>query len=431
MTLITAERTAHYRRLADDADAALARGDEMGMELLRSLIPEITDAIEEINDGLREASGLLFEGLRDEAIGLHDAALPEVAIRLHLADKPRWQPMAAQFQVARIALPPELDFEALTALNAAFAEAERLHKPLVALRRLALERAPLADRVLVLRELCTLDATRPVWAEQLAACEWERLVELTSEVSAALKDADVRRLAALEAELCNPERTVAAPDRLVQQVAGANAWLKLQRCAERIERLAPAIEQEFSLVTVDEDPDDDPDRVDRLRELCGRWEVAEDECRDLIFSIPQHLIVSRLAQPEDFGPRIEMAGARVRPVLDWLSAMDAQDRAQRSFRKRCDELRKLAAQRPAKSDAAAWRRRVTDAEVAIEKLLADAPGLLVPKPLSEAVEAAKVELEGRSRFERRVAAAVLAVVLVTVGVVGSLIVAMIVWGRRS
>lgn len=400
MPLITAERTAHYRKLADDADAALGRGDDMGVELLRSLVPEITDAVEEINDGLRESVSLLFEGLRDEALGLHDASLPEAALRLHLADKPQWPDMALRFQAAEIALPPAIDFEALTAVNAAYAEVEQLRNPLDALRRLVLDRAPLADRIQALREIQKLDSSRPTWAEQLAPLEQARITELAPEIAAAVKGGDAKALAALEAEIMNPAWITAVPVRLAQQAQGANSWLQLRRGLPVIEDLAASIEREFEPIPAGEDAFDDSGRLDRLRDARNRWQALETKCREIVFAMPQYPVVGKLAQPENLGLRLEMARAQVEPALNWMAAIDAHEHVLETFQQLCDDLHKLAAELPMAGGAKAWLGRVEQAVESIRKTQTLVPGLAVPSALEAALGAAKLEVASRIARQR-------------------------------
>ncbi len=44
---------------------------------------------------MHEADELLFEGLRDEALGLHDPDLFVVAMRLNLQSRPQWPDIQA------------------------------------------------------------------------------------------------------------------------------------------------------------------------------------------------------------------------------------------------------------------------------------------------------------------------------------------------
>lgn len=418
MPLISAERTAHYARLADDADAALARGDAMGVELLRTLVPELTEAIEEINDGVREVTALLFEGLRDEAIGLHDPALAEVAIRLNLADKPQWPLMAEQFQAAEISLPPELDFDALSALNAAFAEVEQIRRPLDRLRRLVLERAPLAARISLLREIRAIDSSRPAWEEQLAGLESARLAELGPEVSAAIKSGDPERLAVLETEMLCPEWRVVIPARLTQQVQGANAWLRLRQLRKASERLASGMEQEFAPIAAGEDPSADLDRLARLRGLQTRWLAIEPEYRELIFTISKHPIISQFATPEGFGEALEIARSRVEPALCRLAAVDALEQIVDTFSRKCDELMLAVRTLPQSSDIRSWRRRVAQAEAAVGNLQKMTPGLDVPPHLQEAVARASRIVARMEATQRLLVAGVIGFTILMPVVIG-------------
>ena len=95
MTTMNHARLAPYRRLADDLEAATNRRDELGADAIRDLLPELRDAVDAMNAAMHEADELLFEGLRDEALGLHDPDLFVVAMRLNLQSRPQWPDIQA------------------------------------------------------------------------------------------------------------------------------------------------------------------------------------------------------------------------------------------------------------------------------------------------------------------------------------------------
>jgi hypothetical protein len=416
---LTASRTARYRKLADDLDAALARSDEIGMELLKNMLPELGDAIEEINEGLRETDALLFEGLRDEAIGLHDPELASVALRLHLPEKPHWPAVASVFENEGIAVPPALDFEALTALNAAYAELEHLRRPLDRLRRLALERAPLARRISLLRQFRQHDSGKPVWSDQLASHEEERILELKDAVRKATKSRDCDVLAALQSEVADPHWSVPVPNRLKEDTRGADVWCSLRKTLSLLEPLT--LQLELTYARRDSEDNDQFDFIDNLRILRKRWLAGEAECREHLFSLPQFPAVVGLAQPEDFAGRLAAFRDKVSATLEWLTQVDRRDDLRDRFRHACNELELLTDKPPGPKQETKWLAQIEKAEIDLQQCCQQLPHLTIPESLPVKLDRAVADVRRRiaRRGRNRVAVAgvaVLAAIALVAGV---------------
>lgn len=356
MTLINAIDVARYRKLADDIDAALGRGDEMGMEMLRAMLPEITEAIEGINEALRETDTLLYEGLRDEAIGLHDEEFPAVALRLHLQDKPQWPMAALFFETEGITPPPALDFGTLSSLNMAFSELQGLRKPLDRWRRMALERAPLGDRIVQLRMIQSKDSTKPVWADQIAAFEEVRILEVADAVKQALQERNADRVAALHKELTRDGWGLPIPKRLIEDTRGGDAWAALRRQLKGMDSLSAEIERTYSRVAAAASASDE--EVESLRSLARQWEQAEAQCRAWLFTLPQCIAVSNASQAEGFGPRLEEFRTRLRPALEFVGRCDRSDALNSRHDVALKELEYLVEHLPDRSSEAQWLSNV-------------------------------------------------------------------------
>ncbi|MEI8368135.1 MAG: hypothetical protein WCJ31_06845 [Planctomycetia bacterium] len=358
MTLITALEVARYRKLADDIDAALGRGDEMGMEMLRAMLPEITEAIEGINEALRETDSLLYEGLRDEAIGLHDEEFPSVALRLHLQDKPQWPMAALFFETEGITPPPTLDFGTLSSLNMAFSELQELRKPIDRLRRMALERAPLADRIVQLRKIQSNDSTKPVWADQIAAFEEVRILEVADAVRRAIQDKNAEHVASLHKELT---RTwgVPIPRRLIEDTKGGEAWASLRRQIKVLESLSVEAERTHRRIN---DPGHEPDDdIESLRSVVRHWEQVEAACREWLFALPQCPAVSNACLPEGFGPRLEELRRKMDPALKFVGQCDVSDVLDARHVGALQELEYLVDHLPEKAGESQWLSKIEQA----------------------------------------------------------------------
>lgn len=415
---VTASKTAVFRKLADDLDAALARGDEVGMDLLKSMLPELGEAIEEINEALREIDSLLFEGLRDEAIGLHDPDLATVALRLHLEDKPQWPIAAMYFRNEGIAPPPAIDFIALSALNAAYAEVDRLRKPLDRLRRLALERAPLHSRIALLRKIRAYDPSKPVWGDRLTAHEEVRILELGDAVKQALVKRDPNVIASLHRELTAPDWSIPVPMRLTRETSGADIWSRLRRKMATLEEIAIQFESEFA--TSNQKDTDLRDRLEELRSLRDKWLKGESRCRDLLFSLPQHPTIMGLASTEDFGQRLETLRQKLAPAVEWLGHLDERDSQIDQFRRACNELEMLTEDLPLKRGEAHWLTRIETLEGDLRRLSQQLPHLRVPESLPLKIDRAVADIRRRGIQRRRnqVAASVLCLIAMA-GAIGA------------
>jgi len=352
MTLINALDVARYRKLADDIDAALGRGDEMGMEMLRSMLPEITDAIEGINEALRETDTLLYEGLRDEAIGLHDENFPAVALRLNLSDKPQWPMAALFFETEGITPPPALDFAALSSLNLAFSELQGMRKSLDRWRRMALERANLGDRILQLRSLKAKDSTKPVWSDQISAFEEVRILEVADAVRKAFHEKNADRVAAIHEELTREGWGVPIPRRLVDDTKGGKYWALLRREFKTLEPLVQEIERVHSRIGGGSPGAEE--EIVALRSLTGQWEKSESLCREWLFELPQCPAVSIASQAEAFGPRLDDLRGKVAPALSFVVECDASDARFARQDLALKELEYLVEHVPGKNEESQW-----------------------------------------------------------------------------
>ena len=427
--LITAVKTAHYRKLANDLDTALGRGDDIGMDLLRALLPEVGEAIEEINEALRETDALLFDGLRDEAIGLHDPDLASVAIRLHLEDKPQWPMAALFFETEGIRPPPAIDFEALASLNTAFAELEQLRHPLDKVRRLALERAPLPSKISLLRKLRQNDSGKPVWSEQLTAHEEVRVLELSDAVKRAFADRDPDRIASLHKELTNPDWSIPVSQRLKRDTEGGSIWRGLRKTVSELEAVASEIAGIYS--TQELEQFDSLDRVEKLRGLRQQWLEGESRGRQLLFAIPQHPAITSLVQQETFGPRLDELRDAVAPAMAWLAQIDERDRLTDDFARASNELEYLVEHLPVhRKQEGAWLGKMEKLSSDMQQLCQQLPTLTVPDLLRTRVERAVADVRGRSRSRSRTLITASVCALVLTGLVIGIAWKLIVNGRR-
>lgn len=337
--------------LATSIDTAMNRRDEIGMDMLRDLLPEIREIIDAVNAALREVDELLFTGLRDEAIGLNDPEFATVAARLHLEDKAAWPEAQAFFESEGIAMPPKLDFETLAALESAHAEAESLARPLDRLRRLVLERAPILTRLEVLRKLRDADGTKPVWAEAVADHERARLAELPDIVRRALAAKDAAAIADLHAELVDPDWSVTVPKDLVQSTRGADVWARLRDVVPAAETAAAAL---AAGLPAGGDAVD-PSAVATMRQARQEWYEASGAVQECLAALATCPTVAALARGDELDSRFAALAPQVQPALAWLEGVDADEAAWARHAQAISQLESYAAHPPSSArDEQAW-----------------------------------------------------------------------------
>jgi len=343
-----------------------------------------------------------------------------------LQDKPQWPMAALFFETEGITPPPALDFGTLSSLNMAFSELQGLRKPLDRWRRMALERAPLGDRIVQLRKIQSKDSTKPVWADQIAAFEEVRILEVADAVKQALQEKNADRVAALHKELTRDGWGLPIPKRLIEDTRGGEAWAALRRQLKAIEPLGAEIERIHSRVA--EAVSDSDEEVESLRSLARQWEQAEAQCREWLFTLPQCIAVANASQAEGFGPRLDDVRRRLGPALEFVGRCDMSDALHSRHDGALKELEYLVEHLPDRSSEAQWMSNV---ERALDSFRQTSQQVMDGKS-SEFLVAKTTrvleEVKGRSgrRAQGRTIQAVIATVLI-----GLAVGAMLWWNQRQ
>jgi hypothetical protein len=204
------------QRLVDDIRAFLQASDQTQTDRLRSLATEYAEACQQVNTRLRRCEEYLRQSLRGEAIHYAQAEPPllEVVAVLDFPDRPQWHEVVMAYNLPEA---PPLRLESAAALNQAYAEAAPLEPLLRRHRRLALSRAPLSERLAVLRELTHADAGNHLWDADLKTLETARQRSMRDEIEDARQRKDLTRLTALYEELQGSWRSP-PPSDMLQQV---------------------------------------------------------------------------------------------------------------------------------------------------------------------------------------------------------------------
>lgn len=285
-------------RIVDEIRACLQASDQSYKERHRDLALEYAEACVEANRRLAQCAQLIKQGLRPEAIHLAEAApnLLEALAELDFAERAGWLDLVALYSLPS---PPDLDLATAEHLNVAYAEYDPLRNLLKKHRRMALGRAPLRDRLGVLRDLARLDATNPIWGEDVQAYERARFKQVQAEAVDAVRRSDTKAIDALEQELTGEPWSLRPPGALVQAVRQAAESERRQSAKRALPAAEGELNDAFSALD-----------VGRARQARSRW-----------------LSLTELAQL----PADDSARERAEPALLWLDAQDKRDASRRAY----------------------------------------------------------------------------------------------------
>jgi hypothetical protein len=214
-----------------------------------------------------------------------------------------WEDLAVAYGLPP---PPRLLLETAEALNRAYAEEQPLESLLKQHRLLALRRAPLGDRLSILRQVAAADSLNPVWATDIADFEKVRHKQIRAELDQALNDNNMDRLFRLYDEVQSTPWREGPPTALLHDLAEKVNLRKSLRVRRQMEDLA--IELARSYAGKDEA---------RARGLRDHWNQLAREA-DLASEDPLWL--------------------RAGPALKWLARNDRDQSREFGFLAALDEL---------------------------------------------------------------------------------------------
>ena len=248
-----------YQRVVDEIRSFLQSVDQTNSDHLRELAAEYAEACKEANRRLRRCDEFLQKGLRSEAIHLAQAepVLLDMVATLDFPELATWREIALSYSLPA---PPQLSLATAEALNEAYTVVQPLEHLLHKHRLLALARAPLVERMTVMRQIAALDAGNPVWTEDLRDFEKVRIRELEQEVESALHNQDGHALDRAFGEIRSSPWVSNPPVHLIQRVERLTQQAQQQRVRESMQLLEAEIHSAVAAYD-----------VDRVRRLRDRW----------------------------------------------------------------------------------------------------------------------------------------------------------------
>ena len=201
---------ADAQRVVEGIRNFLHSGHQVSLDALRALAQDYVQGCDEVNRRLARCEEYLRRGMRSEAIHFAEAEphILDLLAVLDFPERPEWDKTVGEHQFPA---PPVFRMETAAALNRAYAESAPLEELLKRHRLLALARAPVAERLGVMRQLAQLDPSSPFWDQDIVALEKVRLLQLRGEVEALARRKDVPSQSRLEGLLVEVRGIPGAP----------------------------------------------------------------------------------------------------------------------------------------------------------------------------------------------------------------------------
>jgi hypothetical protein len=246
---------ADYQRviefLRDVRQGTGSAGLQTVTEEIRSMAAEYASLCAVANERLRKCSAFLQQGLRTEAIHLAEESpnLLDLVSQLDLPDPQVW---ADYCEANSLPIPPALQLDRAAQLNEAYSQDQPLEHLLARHRFLALSRAPVRERLDVMRQLAQIDAGNPNWEKDIRIFEHARLKELPSAFYNAVKNHDHVAIAALKAELTEQQWFDSPPADLIQSVNDAFGRVQRAGVETELRKLVEPLREAFAARSLQE-----------------------------------------------------------------------------------------------------------------------------------------------------------------------------------
>jgi hypothetical protein len=305
---------ADHHQVVDQIRAFAQSSDQTLTPQLEELAREYAEVCVAVNLRLGRCQRLLQQGLRSEAIQLAESEpkLLDSVAALDFPERGEWNDIAALYNFP--AAPP-IAVEAAQFLNEAYALEDPLQDLLRTHRRLALLRAPLVDRIAVLRKLAAQDSANPIWSDDQKTFEKVRFRQVQAEAADATRRQDVGGVGRLLAELEHSLWVEPPPPSLVQGIRKTDAQLRGRQTRE----LLTEIEADLSDAFAARDSFRARDAARRWNALIDREKIpADDPIRQRIAPIFHWLRDEDRRQQDDH--------AHEAAIQDLIHAIDAPGR---------------------------------------------------------------------------------------------------------
>jgi len=395
MPPLTASRL-HAVIAATEAFEARLRGihDASAVSLL-TVYEQFAEAAADVNASLREVRGLLSEGLRDEALSMYDSELVSVARRLGLQNRADWVRVHGWLLEQGLAVPAEIDLTTATDLEAAAQGVNVLLHDLDILRRLELQRAPLADRLAMLRRLWARDRDNPVWRAAVEDHERALIEDYQRRLAPCIQARDVQSLADMEMALADPSWRVPPPPGLLDSVRGAGHAAALGARVKEAKTVAAA------LMARPAEMNSSAARVDELIGIKDRLQKLLAQATDHATALAAHPAMLAVARADGAEASVEQIRRQVAAAIDRILALQVVRDTRRAFQDGCSRLEYLCDHPPEPSETSRWLADIHRTDVEVRRCCQERHELSMPHLLQERVLRAVAAVEARDALKRR------------------------------
>jgi len=237
-------------------------------DLYRSLAEDYAKACKEMVGRLKACVSYLRSGNTAEAVRLAEVEpnLFEMYNLLDFPERDEWIGVLDSFGGRH---PPPFPKELAMQLNDAYCQSAMLEPLQKRYRVLAVERAPLADRLQVLRSIVAADPINPSWRKDLEAFEEERIKEISTEIDRAISDNDFNAIQNLHKEL-SQNWSEPVPAYLRDKLSVKLRGIRFQSLNKRLEELVGQLRQSHDERNVAKVQS----LVDKIREIVGKSGMA-------------------------------------------------------------------------------------------------------------------------------------------------------------
>ena len=239
-----------YVKLINDIQVMLASDlDPVEVELKR-LEKQYSEAIRHTNERLRFCEKLIRDGHRSEAFQYVEEGsnlMEDVAV-LDCPEIPVWIDFLRQYGMP---VPPELLIDAAADINQAYNDAEQLHDLMKRHRLYALAQSPLRKRISVMRKIAKIDASNPVWLEDLREFEKVRFNQMLGEVQTAKEEGNLQTISKLEEEVRSDAWIDSPPKDVVNRVIGAHTQMRQQSAHRELDKIAHELNDAYAELDIE------------------------------------------------------------------------------------------------------------------------------------------------------------------------------------
>lgn len=393
MPALTRSRLEEIKLLVGAFNAAMARGKATDIV---DLVPKLVTAVDEVNASLAEVDEWVGDGLRDEAVTMHDPELVTVARLLDVRGHTGWLSLHGWLLERGHSPPAAVNLDAAELLVSATEPSADITEDLGQLRRLVLERQPVHRQLEVLRRLRAIDPASQVWADAVTTHEDARLRELRTCIPEALEQGDIATLAAMSQELADATWVRRPPAELVSLTAGATEAREVMLASREAVEIASEISKCPGLSKAIADRD-----VDRLSSLRQRLDELVSHVETIKEALSARPAMLRLVASQEIDVAMQKSVERVAAELERIDRMAALLRTRRDFASACQRIDYLCDHPPESGDEGKWLADLQRCDMTARSACQEIPDLGMPALMRERIQRAIGAVEARDRLKRR------------------------------